>query len=30
MEAPLVISLNQIDIAKKKGIVVNKKNWSRR
>jgi ferrous iron transport protein B len=25
MEAPLVISLNQIDIAKKKGIVVNKK-----
>jgi ferrous iron transport protein B len=25
MEAPLVISLNQVDIAKKKGIVVNKK-----
>src|SRR3990170_5474299 len=25
MDAPLVISLNQVDVAKKKGIVVNKK-----
>ncbi len=29
MEVPLVVCLNQIDSAKKKGITINRKNWSK-